>query len=550
MGRKVALISLYDEFCIGLRHIAGHLTANGHTTTIVNFKRYTQQAREEVPKDIDNGYLTGILPRGEVYLDYSSPISQQEEDYLFDILSKEDYALVGFSVPSYHAHIAADFTRRVQERFGIPVIWGGVHATIATQDCLDRGAADFVCVGEGEELILDLMKELEKGTPHHEIEISGLCVRQPDGTFRKPPERMPPAELDDLALPQYDPTLEYLIEDDKVYHNEPLTFSQIHWTYKMNTGRGCPYFCSFCVWSTIKRDMPKTKKLRRRSPQSVINEILGVLKKNPQVRMIEFEDDIFTVQKKWLDEFAPLYKEQIGLPFWCYTYPNYVSDDNLETLKDMGIAYITMGVQSGSDRINYEVFDRRTERDRVIAAMDTIAKHDILANYDIITNNPYEKDEDRMETLTLLARIPGRYNLHMGKLAWFPGTTLTQRAEKEGMLNAVDEKLYRFWNALYQMAHLKLATEEQLVALTKDEFLMENSQILWAILKQYDELSMMPHQVEVLRGQKANLERENQKLRQELDSLKGRRVVQYGTRLADRLKGVSKENPKGSTVPA
>ena len=530
-------------------HIAGHLAANGYPAMIVNFKRYTQQAREEVPKDIDNGYLTSILPRGEVYLDYSSPISQKEEDYLFEILAKEDFALVGFSVPSYHAHVAADLTRRIRERFGVPVIWGGVHATIATADCLDRGAADFVCVGEGEELILELMDELETGKPHHEIEIDGLCVRQPGGGFRKPPERLPPAELDELALPQYDPALEYLIEDDKVFHNEPLTFSQIYWTYKMNTGRGCPYFCSFCVWSTIKRDMPKTKKLRRRSPQSVINEILGVLEKNPQIKMIEFEDDIFTVQKKWMDEFAPLYKEKIGLPFWCYTYPNYVSDDNLETLKDMGIAYITMGVQSGSDRINYEVFDRHTERDRVIGAMDTIAKHDILANYDIITNNPYETGEDRMQTLTLLARIPGRHNLHMGKLAWFPGTTLTQRAQREGMLNAVDEKLYRFWNALYQMAHLKLATEEQVVALTKDEYLRENPQVLWTILKQHDELSMTPHQLEVLRQYKA-LERENRKLRQELDSLKGRRVVQYGTRLADRLKGAGKEAPKGSTAPA
>jgi radical SAM superfamily enzyme YgiQ (UPF0313 family) len=98
----------------------------------------------------------------------------------------------------------------------------------------------------------------------------------------------------------------------------------------------------------------------------------------------------------------------------------------------MGIAYITMGVQSGSDRINYEVFDRRTERKRVLAAMELIAKHDILANYDIITNNPYETDEDRMQTLTLLANIPGRFNLHMGKLAWFPGTTISVRAASEG----------------------------------------------------------------------------------------------------------------------
>lgn len=533
---KVALISLYDEFCIGLRYVAAYLQQCGHSATIITLKRYNKVEREKAPVDIDNGYLTAICPRGEVYLDYSTPVSAAEEKIFLDILEKGRFDLIGFSVPSYHAHVAHKYTPMLRETFGVPVIWGGVHATVAPQDCIRT--ADYVCVGEGEELVVELLSVLEQGRDMREEPIDGLWARKPDGSFARGANRMPPMDLDAIPFPQYDPLNEFLIEDDRLYHQEPLVFSELHWTYKATTGRGCPYFCSFCVWSTIKRDMPETKKLRRRSPQNAIAELVEVKKKNPQVMMIEFEDDIFTVQKNWLEEFAPLYKKHVGLPFWCYTYPAYVNDHNLSLLKDMGIAYITMGVQSGSDRINYEVFERRTERKRVIEAMHLIAKHDILANYDIISNNPYETDEDRMATLTLIAQIPGRFNLHMGKLAWFPGTTISVRAEQEGMLRAADEKLYRFWNALYLMAQLRLAGEEELVALTRDEYLRDNPEVLWSVLARFDKHNEMEQEIDRLRGEHKRLAAEYAMLRQRHESLSGRRVVKLGTRLADSVKGI------------
>ncbi|MDK2972606.1 MAG: anaerobic magnesium-protoporphyrin monomethyl ester cyclase [Candidatus Sumerlaeota bacterium] len=533
---KIALLSLYDEFCIGMRYVASHMAKHGHPCTIINFKRYNKMEREAAPKDIEDGYLTQVCPRGEVYLDYSTDITPREEEILFEILSEGNFDFVGFSIPSYHAHVAHKYTKIIREKFGLPVIWGGVHATVAAEDCVKT--ADYVAVGEGEELFLELIQLLESGGNPAEAAIPGLWVRRPGQEPIRGESRMPPKELDDLPFPQYDPLNEYLIEDGRLYHNEPLVFSQLHWTYKMVTGRGCPYFCSFCVWSTIKRDMPETKKLRRRSPQNAIDEIIAVRKKNPQLMMIEFEDDIFTVQKDWLDEFAPLYKKHVGLPFWCYTYPAFVNDYNLEVLKDMGIAYITMGVQSGSDRINYEVFDRRTERKRVLAAMELIAKHDILANYDIITNNPYETDEDRMQTLTLLANIPGRFNLHMGKLAWFPGTTISVRAASEGKLRAADEDLYRFWNALYLMAQHRLATEEQLVEMTRNEELRKNPEVLWSILNRFADLSDLQREAEQLRSQTESLRAERDSFRAKYESLSGRRVVRVGTKVADSVKSI------------
>jgi len=534
----VALISLYDEFCIGLRYVAAYLTEKGHPATLINFKQYARQDRDTAPRDLDEGYLIEISPQGEVYLDYSTPITQTEEDILFDLLRQEPYVLVGFSVPSYHRHVARDLTEKIRERLGIPVVVGGVHPSVAPEDCAEW--ADFTCLGEGEESALALVEVLAEGKNPAETEIPGVWVRKSDGTVLRNHHRPPPADLNDLPHPQHDPALEYFVEGDRLYHEEPLLFSQLFWNYKSITGRGCPYYCSFCVWSTLKRDYKEMRKLRRRSPENAVEELLIALRRNPAIEMFEFEDDIFTVQKDWLRRFAPLYKEKVAKPFWCYTYPNFVNEENLGLLKDMGIAYITMGVQSGSDRINYEVYDRHTERARVVKAMQMIADFGIPANYDIITNNPYETDEDRMETLTLISQIPGAFNLHIGKLAYFPGTTITQRAAEEQKIGKDDETIYRFWNALYLMAMLRVAGEEELVGLTRDPYLRENPDVLWSMLRHHKTTFENKRELEKLQRENETLRLSHEKLRADYEGLVGRRVVKYGTKLADTVKQIVK----------
>src|SRR3989338_5302333 len=53
------------------------------------------------------------------------------------------------------------------KRLNKPIIWGGVHATISPQHCINY--ADIVCVGEGEEAILDLVNAIEKNKNYSKI---------------------------------------------------------------------------------------------------------------------------------------------------------------------------------------------------------------------------------------------------------------------------------------------------------------------------------------------------------------------------------------------
>ena len=56
---------------------------------------------------------------------------------------------------------AKDLTISLKEEFeSIPIIWGGIHPTISPEACLNY--ADYVCIGEGEQTILDIAKAMNK----------------------------------------------------------------------------------------------------------------------------------------------------------------------------------------------------------------------------------------------------------------------------------------------------------------------------------------------------------------------------------------------------
>ena len=97
------------------------------------------------------------------------------------------------------------------------------------------------------------------------------------------------------------------------------------------TSRGCHWACSFCFYTTLYDLYGREGYLRARSPQNVVGELVAA-KQRWDLRYVVFHDDIFPTSIRWLREFAPLYREQVGLPFSCITHPQLVLDETAELL--------------------------------------------------------------------------------------------------------------------------------------------------------------------------------------------------------------------------
>ena len=121
---NVVLISMQDNLnVIGLRYIHYYLLNNNHRSFLL------------------------FLPKLK-----SKDVSYEN---IRDFISKAKPGLIGFSLMSREFYLVRDLTLFIKREFPqIPVVWGGIHPSMASKMCLEY--TDYVCVGEGERTILDL----------------------------------------------------------------------------------------------------------------------------------------------------------------------------------------------------------------------------------------------------------------------------------------------------------------------------------------------------------------------------------------------------------
>ena len=173
--------------------------------------------------------------------------------------------------------------------------------------------------------------------------------------------------------------------------------------------RGCPFECTFCIHNyTRKVSVGLGTYIRRRSVDHVMAELKETIRLRPNLEGIAISDDIFAPSRPWLQEFCARYKSEIGLPFVIWTFPRMVDEERIRLMRDAGLLACTMGIQSGSERIRRECYERETTDDEIVAACEIMARNGIVRNLDFIGDNPYEDEQDRHATLDLLLGSPSR----------------------------------------------------------------------------------------------------------------------------------------------
>jgi radical SAM superfamily enzyme YgiQ (UPF0313 family) len=117
--------------------------------------------------------------------------------------------------------------------------------------------------------------------------------------------------------------------------------------------------------------------------------------------------------------------------------------EKMMLLKDAGLCWIVMGIQSGSDRVNYDVYDRRIKFEAVRQAAEIISETHAAPFYEMIVDNPYETEEDMMKTIHAMSSIRKPYIISLAHLTFFPGTPLAARAARDNIVDP-DAYLYRY----------------------------------------------------------------------------------------------------------
>jgi anaerobic magnesium-protoporphyrin IX monomethyl ester cyclase len=386
-----------------------------------------------------------------VFMTGFKPIPQEIEEFeqLNELL--KDSELVMIAVYSTYAHRSTRITKFIRERYpGLKVIWGGPHCISVPE--LSLPYADGVCYAEGDESVVELVNRMAKGVDYTDIPSMAFNV---NGTYIKNPVLPPFRDLDSLPYPDYDFDNQYLL-DRKLYQMTkemsekyfPVYFVRVP-IYFTVTSRGCPYQCSYC--NNIRYvSMWGRNLLRFRSVDNIIGELKYILERFDFFKFIGFgDDDFLTRPTQQLQDFAEKYKKEIGLPFFMCVTANTFNKKKIEIMLDAGLKIIQMGVQSGSQRVLDEVFNRKikvAKTKEVIRQIESYQKiHDLTLLLDFIIDNPYETRDDIIQTYQYLVDLSPKVNFNLFLLTFFPGTPLYQRALSDKIIepSTVDEDTFR-----------------------------------------------------------------------------------------------------------
>ena len=306
-------------------------------------------------------------------------------------------------------------SRHIRDRApGVPIVWGGIHPTLAPRETIREPYVDVVVKGEAE-VTLNRLIDAYLGDGSLEG-IDGLVYRARNGKGSLPIlgaeviERQKPAALDMNTLRP----LPYHLVDVSHYKNDVL------W---MITSRACPFRCKFCVAAGV------AEKWRAMSPEHIVHHLEHALR-HVDARGVYFMDYNFFVDHGRVRRLAELLIEKdLGVPWLAQVTGSDASKldlDLIRLLKRSGCITLTAG-QDAAKSIMRQVRKPATH-DQIQTAERVLAGEGIPFTRNFIIGHPGETERDLQDVIDDIDEIERTYGdfINLYVFTVFPGTPIVE----------------------------------------------------------------------------------------------------------------------------
>jgi anaerobic magnesium-protoporphyrin IX monomethyl ester cyclase len=426
---KVMFINVNDRFRtfipINISYLSASLKRAGFATCLFDTSFYAEQEGVELEKKKEDAGI--FMP-----VDYESIGVHLKEDDLFkDFLravENEKPQLIAFSIFSQAKSQNFDMANAVKEKFpDIPVVMGGIHVNVEPEEVFEFSSADYLCLGEGEEALVELAEYLAEGKDV--ANIRNLVIKT-NGGIQKNPLR-PAPHMDELPFPDW--------ELFKPYHQYGPFRGRLYKMALVEYSRTCPFDCHYCGNDALRANYRDSGQLkgtgyRMKSPRRWIDE-LKFLKDNYGLELVYIVDGTFAAQKSSnLEEIAELYTKEIGLPFFCDATVFCLSPKKAKLLKDMGCMCVNMGVESGNLEYRKKYLNRTMTNDQIITSFLEAREAGLETRSFNIIGSPYETREDIMGTIEL-NRKSKVGSISLSIFMPYEGTALRKMCIDDGLLD-------------------------------------------------------------------------------------------------------------------
>lgn len=400
---KIAFFNIAHE-CLAISILSAIAKKEGHTVKLLH-----------VPTLFKDGFTREFKRLAKLF---------SNDNEIFKQLKTYQPDLIAFSVVTFHYEIAvhyAEICKRICPC--AKIVFGGIHVSSVPEVVIANEFIDYVVIGEGEIAFSEIIKHIERGESAEPI--VNTWYKSKDKTIIKGKQIGFIQNLD--ALPHFDKEIWKDIFPLKTYY---LTMSS----------RGCPFNCTYC-FNHFFRDIPdkKSNYVRRRSVKHVMEE-LTIAKEKYDISMIEFWDDIFIFDKKWLKEFLAAYKKEIALPFKCYIHVNLFDEDMAIWLKDAGCKWVDFGVQHINEEYRKKYLKRNETNANIVNTLKLLKKYKIVSFADYIVGLPGDTIEHNEEArLFFIENMPDIIEPYW--MSYHPKTEIIEKGFEHNILNDETMKL-------------------------------------------------------------------------------------------------------------
>ncbi|KMQ52709.1 radical SAM domain protein [Chitinispirillum alkaliphilum] len=333
-------------------------------------------------------------------------IDENIEQINFD----EKYDLVGITAMTAQSIRAYEIAAVFRSK-GIPVVIGGIHATVLPKEAMEH--ADAVVEGEAEYLWPQLLLDFQKGQMKRRYKSERLV------------------NLEESPIPRYG------LLKDKDY--------KVIW---LQTSRGCPHDCEFCASSRVFG-----AKYRHKSVGQVVKEVKELLRYNTNVH-IGFSDDNLFVNRKYAKELLREFKK-LNFRWACQSDISVARDDELlELMRESGCFMVFIGFEGITEKNLGSVSQwKRKQLVNYPQYIEKIQSHGvgIIGSFILGFDGEDESSFEKVRTFIIDNKL---YACQFFIMTPFPGTALRSRMEREGRILDKPWSEYTIGNVCIKPTHM------------------------------------------------------------------------------------------------
>lgn len=330
-------------------------------------------------------YLATILKREGYDVRIARPKSKE------DFVDFQDADIICMSSTTLEYPMNVECVAWVRDHFpNIKIFLGGTHVTAMYHNVFASDLFDAIGVGEGERIILDMVRDVERGEPKKIYFSSGFIKN-----------------LDTIPFP--DRTLIEGTYGGNIFANRKnyLTGG----SESVITSRGCPFNCAFCNSYSMWKG-----KIRYRSTENIVSEISQIITTGRRQFGI-WDDDLLLNRKRCL-ELCRMLKE-LDIVWRCEARADRLDSGVCEALVLAGCKEIALGIESGDQRV-LDFLDKRINAERMIEGCRTAKKAGLKIKVLFMIGTPGERSDtpeinrdyiDRLDfdilSLSMFMPLPG-----------------------------------------------------------------------------------------------------------------------------------------------